>query len=165
MEEADMFSLLDTALAQGVFPNARQWGIENWRHSYWNASGDSGDGANDADPDGDGWDNFSEFALLGDPLISSPELSNAVSFVVHGGELSCRFPFRDAPDSVAYGVKETTDMTEGWSNLWHSASNSVAEVTETDYGNGTRRLRVSVPTDPAARFMKFQIVQPGVGDL
>jgi hypothetical protein len=159
-DEAEMFGILETALAEGTFPNEQEWSIESWRHGNWNTSANAGDAADAADPDGDGWDNFREFALLGNPLVASPELTNAISFTIEGTEAAYRFPFRDAPDSVGYEVGQTTNLTVGWSTLWNSATDDLAAVTESDHGNGTRNLRVGVPTDQPARFLRLNITAP-----
>lgn len=159
-EQADMFNILDIAVEEGTFPNERQWSIGSWRHGYWGRSTNAGDAADGADPDGDGWNNFREFALLGNPLVASPELTNAISFAVEGGEAVYRFPFRDAPGSVGYEVDETTDLMDGFTNLWDSASDSVDDVTETDHGNGTRNLRVGMLADQPKRFMQLKIIEP-----
>jgi len=159
VEQAEMLELLDIALAEGTFPAERQWSLESWRHSYWNISGNIGDAADSANPDGDDWVSFQEFALLGNPLEASPELANAFSFVIEGDEAAYRFPYRDAPGSVGYKVGQTTNLIVGWSNLWNSATDSVDDVTEVDHGNGTRNLRVGVPIDQSTKFLQLTIVQ------
>jgi len=159
-EQAEMLNLLDIALAEGTFPAEQEWSLENWRHAYWNHSSNTNDAADDADPDGDGRNNFEEFALLGNPLVASPELTNAITFTIEGGEAAYRFPFRDAPGNVGYAVDQATNLSAGFSNLWNSAADSVDDVTETDHGNGTRNLRVGMPTDRPASFMQLKIVKP-----
>lgn len=124
-------------------------GIAAWRLYHFGDGEPVGDGAKDADPDGDGIPNLLEYALGGHPL--SPNTAVLPKVQIEEGKLSLTFN-RQSDPRIAYRV-EAGDLLEGidqWTTIWESSdqANVEEEVTVSDTvtfeGRSTRFLRLRV---------------------
>ncbi len=88
-------------------------GIRLWRKNHFGSTTNSGDGANHADPDGDGLTNLMEYALGSHPLSHS---SSAVpSIATERDGLSFGIP-ATPPADVIYRVQASSDLFQ-WQTL------------------------------------------------
>lgn len=132
--------------------------LQQWRQLHFGTSSNSGDAANDADPDSDGLVNLTEFALAGqDP--NSPLLGELLTSTAAGLEFT-RNP--DAADEVNYQISASSDLANwslvanrsagsDWSN---SAATTLSEssgksiFSDSRQGRGSRhyyRLNITIP--------------------
>ncbi len=108
-----------------------------WAAAFGLASEDS---ARDADPDGDGFTNFQEFAFGSDPTQPSGSL---VTSERDGGELIVTFLRRDS--GVSYEVQTSTTLTPPWSEA--TGISHLDPVDQTGVPAGYTRVSFSVPVD------------------
>ncbi len=123
--------------------------IEIWRFIHWGNTTPVGERENDADPDGDGWNNLLEYALGTSPIIraSAPSLTPSISYY---GTLSLTFQRQPATDLV-YAMEFASDPDSPWDTVFTSSGeeNTAGPITvEGPFNDGeTRyfgRLRVSL---------------------
>jgi hypothetical protein len=90
--------------------------LESWRVPYFNTSSNTGDAADDADPDHDGLTNFAEFAFGLSPVDRA---SNALPEFGHTGTaFSVVFNAPEGREDVIYGVEWSPDMQTGtWTKI------------------------------------------------
>jgi hypothetical protein len=139
--------------------------FEGWRRDYFAAAeiptalDPERPGALLADPDGDGFNNFSEYAFGRIPLVAdhSGALITPSRLVDSGAEYLC-ITFRRAKAAldVVYIVECASDISSAtqWtpSGVW---------VSSTDLGNGLEEVcfRDSVSLDATKRYMRVRVVQ------
>jgi hypothetical protein len=127
---------------------------EAWRQTYFQSTRNSGNAADDADPDGDHLSNLIEFACHLDPLRSDP-LPGAVT--LNGANME--FVYTRADAALAEGVT----FNVRWSDTLAADSWSAAGVTETvlsDDGT-TQQVKAVIPRDVAMRrFVHLSVMAP-----
>ncbi len=105
--------------------------LDHWRYDGWGTTANTGDAADDADPDADGRSNLFEYGVGSDPF--SPDSAKVGSVAVAEGQATCEITFnRIADPDLTYTVFGTDDLTaDPWSTLWSStgASNVAGPVT------------------------------------
>jgi hypothetical protein len=113
------------------------------------------------DPDGDGKNNFKEYAFGGNPNVSDPVPPLAEPIIVDVGGtnyLAVRFNRRHKALDVTYTVDASGDVAGG---SWTPVDLQVG--TATDLGNGVEQVvyRDSVPhSGNAQRFLRVRAVKP-----
>ncbi len=126
-------------------------GIRLWRKNLFGSTANSGNGANHADPDGDGLTNLMEYALGADPLSRS---SSAIpSLAMEKDGLSFDIP-ATPPADVIYRVQASSDLLL-WENLailqpggvWEWQGQGAPRIHLTSSGEATR---VTVRDDNAS---------------
>ncbi len=127
--------------------------LDHWRYDAWGTTENSGDAADDADPDADGRSNLFEYGVGSDPF--SPDSEGFGAVAVAGDQATCEITFnRIADPDLIYTVQGTDDLTlEIWPTLWTStdASNVAGPVTVEhtlgmdDYPKYFLRLSVDYP--------------------
>jgi uncharacterized delta-60 repeat protein len=90
--------------------------LESWRLQYFNIPTNTGDAANDADPDRDGLTNFTEFAFGLDPTDGG---SNTLPPFVHTGAFfSASFVASAGREDLVYAAERSTTMLPGtWTEI------------------------------------------------
>lgn len=126
--------------------------ISDWRDSYFETTANSGDAADDADPDGDGVENLMEFATGTDPTKSGPietpilpPVADVIAFTYTRNTL--------AAAEVLWGVEWINALNGGWSAV------GVTETVTAEDGN----LQTVVATLPAGlegkRFVRLKVTR------
>lgn len=112
------------------------------------------DSAPGADPDSDGFTNFMEYALAGDPLVAESAIQTAVGMT--NGILTLRFQ-RVADPALLYQVVADSDPGSNpasWEMIWSStgAANTAGSITVSDN-----------PPDPSPtrRFLRLRVSRSG----
>ena len=127
-------------------------------YATWNAGINwlGKDSAPGADPDADGFTNFMEYALAGDPLVAASAIRPAVG--MENGILTLRFQ-RVADPALLYQVIADSDPGSNpasWEIIWSStgAANTAGPVTVGDH-----------PPDPSPtrRFLRLRVSRSGGG--
>jgi hypothetical protein len=129
--------------------------MATWRQTYFGTAQNSGNAANDADPENDGIANIFAYAFGLDPLISNP---NPISTTRAGDYFAVVFNRPHPPPADVSYVPEVTDNLA--SGLWSSGSNYTSQ-TVSDNGNGTETVTVTdlAPISLTAdHFMRIVIV-------
>ena len=104
-----------------------------------------------ADPDGDGWSNFQEYAFGLDPQVAS---GNLVEVTQSGANFRISYLRRDGID---YAIEESADLTT-WlrSESFVVANESVAAGLPA----GVTRMELEIRTTPGRRFFRIQALAP-----
>lgn len=99
--------------------------LEQWRQSQFGSSQNSGNAADAADPDGDGWPNLLEYALGASPSAASSTPALDVRAVADA--LVAGFN-RISDPNLKYAVEAATSLTlRDWAGIWSSTgTNNVA---------------------------------------
>jgi hypothetical protein len=143
------------------------------RFSRWTSShGLSGaQAASGADPDGDGFANFLEYALGLDPRVANSTEGPSVTFASLGGASRLRMEFVRPPDrqELTYTIEVSTNLVSSW-QAGHAygptADNPeglpTVEVARTPLGDGRERIEVrdNLAADAPRRFMRLKITSP-----
>ena len=127
---------------------------QDWRYRYFGTTEDSGDAADLADPDSDGFSNLMEYATGSYPTGANGSVWKSA---MAGEHLALTFPrLRDATD-VIYQVMASNDLgTE--TEIWSSAT--------VPYPGGSAESVMTTVTDPqsttanASRFLRLKITRP-----
>ncbi len=122
-------------------------GLADWREQFFGSPENAGDGANDADPDGDGFKNLVEYALGTDPTVAGAA-HGALSLGRDGDFLTLTFNHIDDPNLV-YVIEATNDLNGGWSEVF-------AFPTFTSSGTETYTDNVAVGSGDS-RFIRLTI--------
>lgn len=85
--------------------------FESWRRLHFNTSSQTGDSADNADPDHDGLTNFAEFAFGLDPMDSRSSV--LPEFKLTDGMVISSFPARDEAQGVIFRVQRSPSMEPG----------------------------------------------------
>jgi WD40 repeat protein len=126
--------------------------LENWRVLHFSTTANSGNAANNADPDGDQWNNLLEFATGRSPTTAE----QAFQPVVAGGVLRYDYPRNiDAVnDGWLFTVEWSDTMTGG---DWHTGD--VTESVLSTSGN-LQAVRAEIPLGAAGRrFVRLRVHQ------
>lgn len=127
--------------------------ISDWREEHFETADNSGDAADEADPDGDGVENLLEFATGADPTESSvietpitPPVVGMITFTYTRNKL--------AAAGLVYAVEWSDDLNSDWS------TDGVSEEVTADDGT----LQTVVATLPAGtangRFVHLKVTRP-----
>jgi hypothetical protein len=128
-----------------------------WRQSNFGSTGNSGNAANDADPDSDGCNNLLEYALASSPIAAAsvPAISTALVLTEPDPAEHLEITFnRIADPLLLYAVEATDNLTDPWTTIWTStgAANTAGPVTVSDSVGPVNlksrrfiRLRVTMP--------------------
>ena len=139
---------------------------QSWRQTYFGTISNTGNAANDADPDGDGLLNLIEYALGSDPNHWNAAAAPQVSTV--GPRLAITFTRNTAASDVTLSVMWTDDLAGSWTELARSTNGasftvitSGATVSETGSG-ATRTVEVHDLYDVAdpehpMRFLRLKV--------
>lgn len=127
---------------------------ETWRTSYFGTGDNSGEAADNADPDGDGLSNLLEYATGSYPTGSN---GSTWSSSMAGGHLSLTFPRLKEATDIFYRVvagNNLTDQTE----IWSSAT--------VPYPGGSAAIFPTTVIDPQekaqsrSRFLRLKVTRP-----
>jgi hypothetical protein len=123
--------------------------MEAWRQQYFDTSENSGPGADDADPDGDGIVNQMEFATLTNPLISTP---SPITLVLAGGNLDFTYPRNKA------ALGELTFAVEAGETL-DAGSWSTAGITESILSDDgpVQQIKATIPAGGKRLFARLSV--------
>jgi hypothetical protein len=140
--------------------------VQGWRNQYFGDSGSSGNGADLANPTGDGIVNLMKYALVIDPTLPSSDSIPKPQFYADAQGLHLGFVFkRDEFRNDITIVVEAADSVLG---PWTAIATSVNGTTftgsgayrETDQGNGIKSVEIhdtSRIEDSFARFMRIRV--------
>ena len=128
-----------------------------WRQTNFGSTTNTGNAANSADPDSDGYNNLLEYALASTPTIAAsvPVISTDLVLTEPDPAEHLEITFsRIADPLLLYAVEATDNLTEPWSTIWTStgAANTVGPVTVADI-NGTASPK-------SRRFLRLKIYIP-----
>lgn len=126
--------------------------ISEWREQYFESTEDTGDAADDADPDGDGAENLLEFATGADPTENSP-VETPVSKPVAGTIGFTYTRNKLATAEVIYTVEWSDTLVGGWS------SNGVSETVIADDGT-LETVLATLPAGSDGRFVHLKVTRP-----
>ena len=146
-----------------------QTASESWRQLWFGSPANSGDGADDAMPDGDGIKNLMKYALLIDPGASGSDLLPQAQRRIYaeGPRLAVTFNRAPARNDITIYV-EAADTLAGLStsptilatSVNGAPMSGVGVVGETDIGGGTRSAEVrdiiNMGTAPR-RFLRIRV--------
>lgn len=117
---------------------------QQWRLDNFGTTANSGDAADDADPDRDGIMNFLEYALGGDPAQGDPGILPDIGFNPAGTRLS--LTFLRARADVDYMVIGSDNLTT-WSVITSNPGSVGSEVTVED----------TVDLNASPRFLRLRV--------
>ncbi|MBB5030453.1 hypothetical protein [Prosthecobacter vanneervenii] len=87
--------------------------VQQWRQTHFGSSQNSGAALNSADPDGDGLNNFAEFAFGLDPKIGNPDVGNRIES--DAGRMKVMFRRRKDYQSAGLNyIYEFSNDLQGW---------------------------------------------------
>ncbi|HWB03967.1 MAG TPA: hypothetical protein VG796_13145 [Verrucomicrobiales bacterium] len=120
-------------------------GLDSWRIQYFNSAHNTGDAADDADPDQDGLTNFTEFAFGLSPVDRN---SNALPEFKHNGtSLTASFHAPEGRENLIYSAQWSETMQ---ADTW-------TEIPDTGTG-GAHTFHV--PGGKAKAFVRFTVGMP-----
>jgi len=111
-----------------------------------------GSGGPEADPDGDGWTNFHEYALGGNLVTPG---SFPLTVAGEGGNFVLEWLQR-TDDSVTYTLQECTDLATG---SWAASPATVGPASGSAPPAGYQRMRMAVPAT-SRKFYRVQAAMP-----
>ncbi len=128
-------------------PNA----MEQWRFTHFGSYFSTGNGADDADFDGDGLANLLEFATGLNPTTAGtlPQTTTR-----NGSVLEFVYPKNKAATGLTYTVEWSDTLTNDW-----SSADVSAPVVLSDNGS-LQQIKVTVPAGPGARFIRLTVSRP-----
>jgi autotransporter-associated beta strand protein len=119
--------------------------VESWRLTYFGTTTNSGNAADNADPDGDGLTNTHEFAAGTDPSNAASVLK-ITSLVVSGNDFTVSFP---TVSGKTYRVERSGTLQAGaWTTLLDNIAGTGGTVQVTDVGGAgqpKRFYRIVIP--------------------
>jgi autotransporter-associated beta strand protein/T5SS/PEP-CTERM-associated repeat protein len=140
-------------------PNTPQ---ELWRLSYFNSTANSGDAADDADPNHNGIPNLIEYALGGHPVNGSTGQSILPTGSRSGNQMRIHLTRRLDRSDVDLTVQASTNLTT-WTNLARSSAGqpfalieSGTGINESGSGN-TRAVTITDPLTDTRRFLRLSV--------
>lgn len=131
--------------------------LEEWRLDNFGSISNSGNGADDADPEADGIINLVEFALGGDPWSTDRTILPRVQIteVDSSDYLELKYIRPDSDNGLTYSVNTTENL-----NSWPTDGIGVNSPTIVDNGDGTETWtyrRTSSINNTDAAFMRLDI--------
>ena len=132
--------------------------------SFWaSAMGLEGNAGDlQANPDGDAFDNFLEYAFGGTPTVddSGAIATSAIQSPGNDNVLipSISFFYRQNAGDLSYAVQTTNDLTKGWTPLWTSADGlgSPAVIKATP-SRGLTKVTVGAKGIPLPAYLRIQV--------
>jgi hypothetical protein len=109
--------------------------LESWRLQYFNATNNTGDAADDADPDKDGLTNFTEFAFGLSPVDRGS--SSLPEFTQAGNTLTATFTTPAGAEDILYSAEWSPSMLPGTWTAMPDAGNGTTHVFHAP-ANGSR---------------------------
>lgn len=127
--------------------------LETWRQTHFGSSAATGNGADDADPDGDGLANLLEYALGSTPVSSAsaaPPQVGAQTETTGARRLTLTFA-RIADAALLYAVEGADSLAGPWTTQWTSTgtANVAGPVTVPD--------GATLPAAGGARFLRLRV--------
>ena len=136
--------------------------LEQWRALHFPGAENTAAAANDADPDGDGFTNFFEFALGLDPAARdlAAKAPHVHAITADGTDwLALTFRRRRAvPPGVSYVVEESTDLVS-WS-IVDEATHQIGPPADQLDGTETVTIRGTHPLGTARTFLRLRVSEP-----
>ena len=138
--------------------------IPAWRFNAFGDSSDSGDGANIANPAGDGMVNLLKYALDGDPGAADAA-TLAPCARVHSGQLQFAFRCDSTHTDITYDVQASEEL-ETWTDIARSISGAMTVPVNdsgaivSDFGSGLRTVTVTDVRQSAlggCRFLRLRV--------
>ena len=136
--------------------------LEQWRALHFPGAENTAAAANDADPDGDGFTNFFEFALGLDPAArdlaaKAPEIHKITA---DGADwLALTFRRRRAvPPGVSYVVEESTDLADR--SAVDEATHQIGPPADQFDGTETVTIRGTQPLGSTRSFLRLRVNEP-----
>ncbi len=131
--------------------------IGTWRQTHFGVADNSGDAADTADPDNDGFINLFEYAFNTDPNISNP---SPVSYALVGDHLTVTFKrARPAPADITWLFEVADDLVSG---IWQSGP-AFTTQNVTDNLDGTETVTVvdNIPISAStSHYLRVRISSP-----
>ncbi len=136
--------------------------VDQWRISHFGTSLNTGDAADNADPDADGLPNLHEYALGTDPLTATPNLPTITRVANY---LTLTFPRTPAATDITFLVEARNDLLTG---TWAPVATSTLPATWTPVAPATasETAGTATITDGAdmlvipRRFLRLKITRP-----
>jgi autotransporter-associated beta strand protein len=126
--------------------------LESWRQTHFNTTANTGDAADNADPDFDGLDNLLEFAtgrLPKSPDGTITSLTRSVGFL----EFTYHRSHAASTDGVAFIVEWSDSLANDWS------ANNVIQSPVPDSDNGVSTLwKATLPAGSEQRFVRLKVI-------
>ncbi|MCP5536332.1 MAG: choice-of-anchor D domain-containing protein [Akkermansiaceae bacterium] len=137
--------------------------LASWRKTHFGSSADSGNGANNADPDADGMKNLVEYALGGNPNINDSTAIRPVHSEDANGRLSIQFNRYPLKTDINYIVQATNDLS-AWPEIAIStagaATTNTAAFSVVESGSSPVQVIVTDSEIPTTRrFLRLKIVE------
>lgn len=125
-------------------------GIPTWRQTHFGSTANSGDGANNADPDKDGLPNLVEYLMDTVPVSSAS--SRAILTGPEAGNLFLQYSRSKA------AANDVTAVVEASADLLSWSSTGVPEQTVSDDGT-TQVIKASIARTLPARFLRLRVAE------
>jgi uncharacterized repeat protein (TIGR02543 family) len=122
--------------------------IETWRNDYFGQTANTGDAADDADPDGDGIVNLLEYALGSEPdsSASRPDLASQIS------DLKLQITFTPQGSGITYTIEASSDLSD-----WSETTDLTSLTVGTPY---THTDSTALGGTTTKRFLRLKVSQP-----
>lgn len=147
--------------------------VEQWRQTHFGITTDTGNAADLADPDNDGFNNLLEFAFGSDPWTSNDTVAPVIK-LSSGDPAYLEFEFRRrvgagsgttesgyTVDGITYTVEVSTDLSPG---SWQTGAALFQQIEPPIYnGDGTETMTVrllEVLNGSDSRFIRLRVTSP-----
>jgi hypothetical protein len=112
--------------------------LQHWRLSYFGTFANSGNAADVADPDADGWSNAAEFSAGTDPSDRASSLK-ITSMQPNGNDMHLSFP---TVDGKVYRLERSTTLLENsWTTVEANIEGTGSPIQVTDSGGANQSKR------------------------
>lgn len=129
--------------------------LESWRQTHFNTTANTGDAADNADPDHDGIVNLIEFATGRSP--GTPD-GSITALTKSAGVLE--FTYRKSHAAVADGFQFAVEWSDALPAGWSVTGVTQALVPDTDDGVSTL-WKATLPSGPNRRFVRLKVQSTG----
>jgi hypothetical protein len=135
---------------------------ESWRDQYFGSTANTGDAADDADPNHNGIPNLIEYALGGHPVDGSTGQSILPTGSRPGNQMQLHFTRLLDRDDIDLTVQASGDL-DTWTDLARSTAGQPFALIESGTGideSGSGNIRAVTITDPASgthRFLRLSV--------
>jgi hypothetical protein len=120
--------------------------LEAWRLQYFNTSSNTGNAADDADPDNDGLTNFTEYAFGLSPVDRAS--SALPEFKYAGGSFTATFTAPAGRDSILYRAESSPSMQPGTWTAIPDTGTAPARIFSAPAGTPRLFIRWNLSTAP-----------------
>jgi autotransporter-associated beta strand protein len=128
--------------------------LQSWRHTHFNTTTNTGDAADNADPDHDGLANLLEFATGYTP--NTP--NGSITYLTPSG-LTLEFTYPRSHAAVTDGVQFIVEWSTLLSGDWSTSGVTQTAVPDTDNGVSTI-WKATLPTGTHQRFVRLKTTSP-----